>query len=132
MLQILERDHQPADVPRVIEFIQPRIPNLSLDLIFGVPEQTLAQWRDDLKQALLRVASNTAYSAEIRIEALAAIPDGVSNPKPEHLQLLTDGLSDEASVGTRSAAVETIIRLFLKPIFERTVMDAIAVHASDD
>jgi oxygen-independent coproporphyrinogen-3 oxidase len=51
-LQILERDHLPADVPRVIEFIRPRIANLSLDLIFGVPEQTLAQWREDIRQAL--------------------------------------------------------------------------------
>lgn len=52
LLHILERDHQPADVPRVIDFIRPRIPNLSLDLIFGVPEQTMTQWHDDLDRAL--------------------------------------------------------------------------------
>jgi oxygen-independent coproporphyrinogen-3 oxidase len=52
MLEVLERDHRPIDVPRVVEMIRPRIANVSLDLIFGVPEQTPAQWRDDLRQAL--------------------------------------------------------------------------------
>ncbi len=52
LLQILERDHQPADVPRVLDFIRPRIANVSLDLIFGVPEQSLAVWSADLKRAL--------------------------------------------------------------------------------
>lgn len=52
MLQILERDHLPDDVPRVLEFIRPLIPNYSVDLIFGVPEQTLEQWHSDLEQAL--------------------------------------------------------------------------------
>ncbi len=51
-LQILERDHRPDDVPRVLDFIRPLIPNYSVDLIFGVPEQTLEQWQSDLKQAL--------------------------------------------------------------------------------
>src|SRR5476651_620532 len=52
LLQILERDHHPDDVPRVLEFIRPLIANYSVDLIFGVPEQTIEQWQDDLKRAL--------------------------------------------------------------------------------
>jgi oxygen-independent coproporphyrinogen-3 oxidase len=52
LLQILERDHRPDDVPRVLEFIRPEIANFSVDLIFGVPEETLTQWHDDLEQAL--------------------------------------------------------------------------------
>jgi oxygen-independent coproporphyrinogen-3 oxidase len=52
LLTVLERDHQPADVPRVLDFIRPRIANWSLDLIFGVPGQTLEQWHDDLRQAI--------------------------------------------------------------------------------
>ena len=51
LLQILERDHRPDDVPRVLEFIRPLIANYSVDLIFGVPEQTIEQWRDDLERA---------------------------------------------------------------------------------
>ena len=52
LLRTLERDHRPDDVPRVLAFIRPRIPNYSVDLIFGVPEQTPEQWQDDLTQAL--------------------------------------------------------------------------------
>lgn len=52
LLRVLERDHRPEDVPRVLEFIRPRIPNVSVDLIFGVPGQTAAQWQDDLTQAI--------------------------------------------------------------------------------
>jgi len=52
LLQILERDHRPDDVPRVLEFIRPFIGNISVDLIFGVPEQTLDQWHADLTAAL--------------------------------------------------------------------------------
>jgi oxygen-independent coproporphyrinogen-3 oxidase len=52
LLRTLERHHQPADVPRAVEVIRQRIPLLSLDLIFGVPGQTLAEWDADLRQAL--------------------------------------------------------------------------------
>lgn len=52
LLQVLERDHQPADVPRVVEAARPLIPNISLDLIFGVPGQSVADWVNDLERAL--------------------------------------------------------------------------------
>ena len=52
LLAALERDHVPADVPRAVEAIRARIPQLSLDLIFGVPGQTLSEWESDLEHAL--------------------------------------------------------------------------------
>jgi oxygen-independent coproporphyrinogen-3 oxidase len=52
LLHVLERDHQPADVPRAVEGIRRHIDNVALDLIFGVPGQSLAQWRTDLDRAL--------------------------------------------------------------------------------
>lgn len=52
LLRVLERDHQPAEVSRAFERTRRRIPNVSLDLIFGVPSQTLAHWQSDLRQAL--------------------------------------------------------------------------------
>jgi oxygen-independent coproporphyrinogen-3 oxidase len=52
LLRVLERDHDPADVPRAVEAVRRRIPQLSLDLIFGVPGQTLAEWDADLRRAL--------------------------------------------------------------------------------
>lgn len=52
LLQILERRHDPDDVPRAVECVRRGIGDFSLDLIFGVPGQTLAEWDDDLRRAL--------------------------------------------------------------------------------
>jgi oxygen-independent coproporphyrinogen-3 oxidase len=52
LLQVLERDHSPDDVARAVDAIRRRIPEISLDLIFGVPGQTLADWDADLRRAL--------------------------------------------------------------------------------
>ena len=52
LLRALERDHAPADVPRAVELVRRLGARLSLDLIFGVPGQTLDDWRDDLRRAL--------------------------------------------------------------------------------
>jgi oxygen-independent coproporphyrinogen-3 oxidase len=52
LLRALERDHNPDDVSRAVELVRGRIDRVSLDLIFGVPGQTPAQWDDDLRQAL--------------------------------------------------------------------------------
>jgi oxygen-independent coproporphyrinogen-3 oxidase len=51
-LRTLERDHDPADVPRAVQHLRRHISQVSLDLIFGVPGQTLAEWDADLRQAL--------------------------------------------------------------------------------
>lgn len=51
-LGVLERIHAPADVPRAVDAVRKRIDNISLDLIFGVPGQTLVDWNADLKRAL--------------------------------------------------------------------------------
>jgi oxygen-independent coproporphyrinogen III oxidase len=51
-LTVLERVHAPADVPRAVDCVHHRIDNVSLDLIFGVPGQTLADWDADLQRAL--------------------------------------------------------------------------------
>jgi oxygen-independent coproporphyrinogen-3 oxidase len=52
LLRVLERDHSPEDVPRAVERISRRIPQVSLDLIFAAPGQTEIQWRNDLARAL--------------------------------------------------------------------------------
>jgi oxygen-independent coproporphyrinogen-3 oxidase len=51
-LQLLERDHRPDDIDDVVRRLRRKIDNISLDLIFGVPGQTLALWRDTLRQAM--------------------------------------------------------------------------------
>jgi oxygen-independent coproporphyrinogen-3 oxidase len=52
LLRILERRHQPAEIPRVVEWIKTHFHQVSLDLIFGVPGQTLNEWDMDLQRAL--------------------------------------------------------------------------------
>ena len=52
LLKVLERRHQPADVGRAVTVAKRRIPQVSLDLIFGVPGQSPAEWDRDLRQAL--------------------------------------------------------------------------------
>ncbi|MFH5802436.1 radical SAM family heme chaperone HemW [Alienimonas sp. DA493] len=51
-LKVLERDHAPADVPRVLETVRRRIENISLDLIYAVPGHDLAGWEATLDAAL--------------------------------------------------------------------------------
>ncbi|MGL5097112.1 MAG: radical SAM family heme chaperone HemW, partial [Planctomycetia bacterium] len=52
LLERLERDHDPDSVPRGLELLRPRIDNVSLDLIFGVPGQTFAEWEYDLRRVV--------------------------------------------------------------------------------
>jgi oxygen-independent coproporphyrinogen-3 oxidase len=52
LLRVLERDHRPGDVSRALAAVRRCIDQVSLDLIFGVPGQTLADWQADLDAAL--------------------------------------------------------------------------------
>ena len=61
-LRVLERDHAPADIPRVLDAVRERIENVSLDLIFAVPGQDLAGWEATLDAALaLRPSHLSTY-----------------------------------------------------------------------
>lgn len=51
-LQRLERDHHAAEVESIVRRTQRAIPNVSLDLIFGVPGQSLDEWRQALRRAI--------------------------------------------------------------------------------
>ena len=51
-LKLLERDHTPAQIVDVVTRLRRRIKNISLDLIFGVPDQSLTEWRETLRQAI--------------------------------------------------------------------------------
>jgi len=52
VLALLERDHDARQVEAAVELLASRIPNFSLDLIFGVPGQSLALWRETLARAV--------------------------------------------------------------------------------
>ncbi|XZE49902.1 radical SAM family heme chaperone HemW [Planctomycetaceae bacterium SH248] len=52
VLKTLERDHSPEDIQTVVQRLRSRIDNFSIDLIFGVPGQTLDSYRTTLEQAI--------------------------------------------------------------------------------
>lgn len=52
ILQTLERDHSAEQVEAVLHSLRRRFTNISLDLIFGVPGQSLPLWRETLHRAL--------------------------------------------------------------------------------
>jgi oxygen-independent coproporphyrinogen-3 oxidase len=58
ILGVLERDHDAAQVEAAVGLLAAQIPNISLDLIFGVPGQSLELWRETLDRA---VALNPAH-----------------------------------------------------------------------
>lgn len=51
-LLLLERDHATADIGRAFQFARQFASSVSLDLIFGVPGESLDDWRRDLESAL--------------------------------------------------------------------------------
>ena len=51
-LKLLERDHMPEQIVRSVEIARTFAQSVSLDLIFGVPGQSLADWQRDLASAL--------------------------------------------------------------------------------
>jgi oxygen-independent coproporphyrinogen-3 oxidase len=52
VLELLERDHRGPEIPAVVDRLRRRIPNVGLDLIFGVPGQSLDLWRATLSAAI--------------------------------------------------------------------------------
>jgi oxygen-independent coproporphyrinogen-3 oxidase len=51
-LRLLERDHGPPEIERSFALARQHARSVSLDLIFGVPGETLASWQADLRAAL--------------------------------------------------------------------------------
>ncbi len=51
-LDFLERDHRAEDIRTAFEMSRDRMASVSLDLIFGVPGETLSEWQNDVEQLL--------------------------------------------------------------------------------
>src|SRR5262249_37427187 len=52
LLPVLDRVHNAEQIPGALERVRRHIPQLSLDLIFGIPGQGLDDWAADLERAL--------------------------------------------------------------------------------
>ncbi len=86
VLKLLERDHRAEEVVSAVERIRRRIENVGLDLIFGVPGQSLDLWRETLSTAIklkpthlstygLTFEKGTAFWTRREKGALAQLPD---------------------------------------------------------
>jgi oxygen-independent coproporphyrinogen-3 oxidase len=51
-LRLLQRDHDARQIIHAVMLARDAMPSISLDLIFGVPGETLETWRTDLRQAI--------------------------------------------------------------------------------
>jgi len=63
-LAFLHRRHQACQVPRAMDLLhQAGISNISVDLIYGFPQETMDQWKQDVDEVLkLRATHLSAYA----------------------------------------------------------------------
>ena len=72
LLEVCGRSHCVADIWQSIEIIrQVNVPSFSLDLISGLPHQTLAQWQESLATAV-EIAPNHISIYDLTIEPVTA------------------------------------------------------------
>jgi putative oxygen-independent coproporphyrinogen III oxidase len=106
VLKVLDRTHSPARVPQVVQWAREAGLAVSLDLIYGTPGESLADWRCSLETALsygpdhisayaLIVEDGTKLAAQIRRGEVPGIDDDDHADKYE----LADQLITEAGLG---------------------------------
>lgn len=63
-LRLLHRRHNPDEVKHAVKLLREAgIKNISIDLMFGFPDESLSQWKEDISAALaLNVEHISAYS----------------------------------------------------------------------
>lgn len=106
VLKVLDRTHTPSRVPQVVQWAREAGLAVSLDLIYGTPGESLADWRYSLETALsygpdhisayaLIVEDGTKLAAQIRRGEVPGIDDDDHADKYE----LADQLITEAGLG---------------------------------
>ena len=87
VLRTLDRTHDPANVPRAVQWAKDAGLSVSTDLIYGTPGESLEDWRESLRQAIgmqpdhlsaysLIVEDGTRMAAQMRRGEVAPIdPD---------------------------------------------------------
>ncbi|MGV3604903.1 MAG: radical SAM family heme chaperone HemW [Planctomycetaceae bacterium] len=87
-LMLLERDHRSGDIALAVKRAQEVAKSVSLDLIFGVPGETLASWKEDLQRGMdlgvthvstygLTFERGTQFWSRQQRGELAAVADGL-------------------------------------------------------
>ena len=87
-LRTLERSHTGDVVSKSVELLRPAIRSLSLDLIFGSPDESLEQWQADVQRALalnpdhlstygLTYERGTSFYSRRQKDEIQAVPESV-------------------------------------------------------
>ena len=87
LLKILERDHRGPEIEAAISAVRHRIDNLAMDLIFGIPGQTIESWSKTLDRAVsfqpchlstygLTFEKGTTFWSRLQRRELDAVSDG--------------------------------------------------------
>lgn len=106
VLKVLDRTHTPSRVPQVVQWAREAGLAVSLDLIYGTPGESLADWRQSLETALsygpdhisayaLIVEEGTKLAAQMRRGEVPGIDDDDHADKYE----LADQLITQAGLG---------------------------------
>ena len=106
VLKVLDRTHTPSRVPQVVQWAREAGLDVSLDLIYGTPGESLADWRHSLETALsyqpdhisayaLIVEDGTKLAAQMRRGEVPGIDDDDHADKYE----LADQLITAAGLG---------------------------------
>ncbi|QOT17008.1 radical SAM family heme chaperone HemW [Paenarthrobacter sp. YJN-5] len=106
VLKVLDRTHTPSRVPQVVQWAREAGLAVSLDLIYGTPGESMADWRASLETALsyepdhisayaLIVEEGTKLAAQIRRGEVPGIDDDDHAAKYE----LADQLISQAGLG---------------------------------
>ncbi|MDP5226021.1 MULTISPECIES: radical SAM family heme chaperone HemW [Arthrobacter] len=97
VLKVLDRVHRPERVPQVVEWARAAGLNVSLDLIYGTPGESLADWERSLDAALacepdhlsayaLIIEDGTKLAAQIRRGEVPDVDDDDHADKYEHAE----------------------------------------------
>jgi len=119
VLKTLERTHTGEQAIAAVEKCQEWIPNLSLDLIFGVPGQTLESWKQTLDAALqlpIRHISTYGLTFETGTPFFSREKKGVLKRTPDELERLMylEAIARNTDAGLRHYEVSN----FARPGFE--------------
>ena len=119
VLRTLERTHTGTQAIDMVRRCQRWIPDVSLDLIFGVPEQTVASWRQSLEVATtlpVRHVSTYGLTFEKDTPFFRREQHGQLKRTPDELerQMYLDAISHLTDAGLRHYEVSN----FAQPDFE--------------
>jgi putative oxygen-independent coproporphyrinogen III oxidase len=102
-LTFLDRDHEAAEIERCVSRIRAHVRSVSVDLIFGVPGETLDRWVADLNQ-IIRIQADHVSTYGLTYERGTALWIRWSKAQLERLDDETERLMFERAIDELTSA----------------------------